>query len=122
MRRAAEQMMARLSAQPSDLVWLWREATKVLAPALPHWHRPCWYTLDPASLLMTSHFHEGLAEFPREWLASEYYDDDVKPNRGRGAVAGGDLDAARSHRRPAGGQPALAPEHDNGRRPRAHRP
>lgn len=29
-------------------------------------------TLDPASLLMTSHFHLGLAEFTQEWMAAEY--------------------------------------------------
>ena len=33
--------------------------------------------MDPASLLVTSHFHHGLAEFPQEWLAAEYYEDDV---------------------------------------------
>jgi len=38
---------------------------------------PCWYTLDPASLLITSHYHDGLDEFPAEWLAQEYYGDDV---------------------------------------------
>jgi DNA-binding CsgD family transcriptional regulator len=76
MQRAAEKI-ASLCAQPSDLVSLWREATEVLVTAVPHWGTPCWYTLDPASLLMTSHFHDGLEEFPREWLASEYYDEDV---------------------------------------------
>jgi len=76
MRRAADKI-ARLCAQPSDLVSLWQEATEVLASAVPYWQTPCWYTLDPASLLMTSHFHDGLDEFPREWLASEYYDEDV---------------------------------------------
>jgi hypothetical protein len=37
----------------------------------------CCYTLDPASLLITSHFQAGLAEFPVEWLGAEYYGDDV---------------------------------------------
>lgn len=76
MQRAAEKI-ARLCTQPRDLVSLWREATEVLATAVPHWWTPCWYTLDPASLLMTSHFHEGLDEFPQHWLASEYYDEGV---------------------------------------------
>ncbi len=76
MRRAADKI-TRLCAQPRDLVALWREATQVLATAVPYWQTPCWYTLDPASLLLTSHFHEGLDEFPRQWLASEYYDQDV---------------------------------------------
>ena len=44
----------------------------MLADAVPHYWAPCWYTLDPASLLITSHFQEGLPEFPAEWLAHEY--------------------------------------------------
>ena len=38
---------------------------------------PCWYSLDPASALMTSHFHEQMAEFPQEWLEQEYVEDDL---------------------------------------------
>ena len=38
---------------------------------------PCWFTLDPASLLATSHFQEGLPEVPAEFLAHEYLGDDV---------------------------------------------
>lgn len=75
-RRAADKI-TRLCAEPRDLVSLWQSATEVLADAVPHYWTPCYYTLDPASLLMTSHFHHGLAEFPGEWLVSEYYADDV---------------------------------------------
>jgi DNA-binding CsgD family transcriptional regulator len=38
---------------------------------------PCWFTLDPASLLVTSHYQDGLPELPPDWLAQEYYEDDV---------------------------------------------
>jgi DNA-binding CsgD family transcriptional regulator len=69
--------VARLSAEPTDLVTLWQCVTEVLERAVPHYWTPCWYTMDPASMLVTSHFHHGLAEFPREWLAAEYYADDV---------------------------------------------
>ncbi|WP_151082501.1 LuxR C-terminal-related transcriptional regulator [Nocardioides cynanchi] len=69
--------IARLSGEPRDLVGYWRECTGVIASVIPHYWTPCWYTLDPASLLATSHFHEGMPEFPPEWLAHEYYDDDV---------------------------------------------
>jgi DNA-binding CsgD family transcriptional regulator len=55
----------------------WRECTDVVGSVIPHFWTPCWYTLDPASLLATSHFHEGMLEFPPEWLANEYYGDDV---------------------------------------------
>lgn len=51
--------------------------TEVLTEAIPHYWTPCCYTLDPASLLITSHFHDGLAEFPAEWLQQEYDSQDV---------------------------------------------
>ena len=55
----------------------WTEAAGVLAPAVPHWLSPCWYTLDPASLLMTSHFSPDVPELPRASLEHEYLADDV---------------------------------------------
>jgi DNA-binding CsgD family transcriptional regulator len=74
--RAADKI-ARLSAEARDLVAFWQESTEVLGTVVPYYWTPCWYTLDPASLLITSHFHDGMPEFPPEWLDSEYYDDDV---------------------------------------------
>ncbi len=76
MQRGAEKI-TRLCAEPRDLVSLWQETTEVLQRVVPHYWTPCFYTLDPNSLLMTSHFHLGLDEFPAEWLAAEYYTDDV---------------------------------------------
>jgi DNA-binding CsgD family transcriptional regulator len=73
----ARDRIAELAGRGHDLVTFWREATEVLVRAVPHYWTPCWYTLDPASLLVTSHFHEGLDELPPEWLAHEYYEDDV---------------------------------------------
>lgn len=69
--------IAALVRQPTDLVSLWRTATGVIAKVVPHYSKPCWYTVDPASLLITSHVQEGLAQFPAEWLAGEYYNEDV---------------------------------------------
>jgi DNA-binding CsgD family transcriptional regulator len=69
--------LTRLAGQSNDLVSFWREATTVLTTAVPHGWAPCWYTMDPASLLITSHFQDGMAEFPSEWLSYEYYEDDV---------------------------------------------
>jgi DNA-binding CsgD family transcriptional regulator len=74
--RAAERIIE-LAARPVDLVTLWRDTTEVLAEAVPFYWTPCWYALDPASLLITSHYHDGLDEFPADWLANEYYQDDV---------------------------------------------
>ena len=69
--------IARLSDEAANLVSFWQASTEVLADIVPYYWTPCWYTLDPASLLITSHFHDGLAEFPAEWLVEEYYGDDV---------------------------------------------
>jgi DNA-binding CsgD family transcriptional regulator len=76
-RERARDRIAELAGRGDDLVTLWQEATAVLVRTVPHYWTPCWYTLDPSSLLVTSHFHEGLDELPPEWLAHEYYEDDV---------------------------------------------
>jgi DNA-binding CsgD family transcriptional regulator len=69
--------VARLASQPGDLVTFWQSSAEVIAGVVPYYWTPCWYTLDPASLLITSHFHDGMPQFPAEWLAEEYYADDV---------------------------------------------
>lgn len=76
MQRAGDKI-ARLAGHGLDLVSFWRESTEVLARAVPHYWAPCWFTLDPASLLVTSHFDESIPELPAQWLIHEYYDDDV---------------------------------------------
>jgi DNA-binding CsgD family transcriptional regulator len=75
-KELGRQRIARLAGQGLDLVTFWRECSEAIAPAVPHYLAPCWFTLDPASLLVTSHFEEGLPEIPHEWLAQEYYGDD----------------------------------------------
>lgn len=76
-RERARDRIAELSRRGYDLVTFWRECTEILEVAVPHYDQPCWYTLDPASLLITSHYHAGLPEFPPEMLQHEYYGDDV---------------------------------------------
>lgn len=76
-RELAVDKIIRLAGQPSDLVSLWRAASDVIARVIPHFWTPCWYSLDPASLLVTSHYHDGLPKFPTEWLIDEYYRDGV---------------------------------------------
>ena len=67
-----------LAGDGHDLVTLWSEATEILNPVLPTFQGPCWFTLDPASLLITSHFNPMLREeLPREMLEFEYYGEDV---------------------------------------------
>jgi hypothetical protein len=76
-RVRARDRIAELARRGHDLVAFWEECTEVLVPTVPHVDKPCWYTLDPASLLITSHYHDGLPEFPPEVLHHEYYGDDV---------------------------------------------
>ena len=65
-----------LSVLGMDLVSFWRECTPILERTVPHYLSPCWFTCDPATLLVTSHFQDGMLEIPGEWLAQEYYEDD----------------------------------------------
>jgi DNA-binding CsgD family transcriptional regulator len=76
-RQRAHDKLARAAGQGLDLVAFWRTCTPLLAEVVPHFHAPCWHTLDPASLLITSHFDEGIPEVPAEWLVAEYLEDDV---------------------------------------------
>ena len=74
--RAAKRI-AELRGRGLDLVTFWCEARDAIASAVPYYLTPCWFTLDPASLLVTSHYDHGmLSELPAEWLAHEYYEDD----------------------------------------------
>lgn len=68
--------IADLTTRGLDLVEFWRACTEAITPLVPHHLSPCWFTLDPASLLATSHHQEGIPEIPTEWLADEYYGDD----------------------------------------------
>jgi len=76
-KRRARDRISRLTRQGLDLVTFWEAASAALAPAVPHYLSPCWYTLDPASLLVTAHHQRGLLEIPSDWFVHEYYEDDV---------------------------------------------
>lgn len=76
MQRAQERIVG-LAGAGRDLVSLWRHASEILEPVVPHYGGACWYSLDPASLLITSHFNDEMPELPPEMLALEYYGDDV---------------------------------------------
>src|SRR5829696_2425099 len=77
-RERALNRIADLAGHGYDVVTLWSEVSEILTPALPNLTGPCWYTLDPASLLITSHFNPILREeLPREMLEFEYYGKDV---------------------------------------------
>jgi DNA-binding CsgD family transcriptional regulator len=76
-RERAVDRIADLAAHGHDVVTFWNEATAVMTPLVPHYMGPCWYTVDPASLLVTSHFNPAMPVLPAEWLELEYCADDV---------------------------------------------
>jgi DNA-binding CsgD family transcriptional regulator len=76
-RERAAAKIVKIAGAATDLASLWRASTDVLGGVVRHYWTPCWYTLDPASLLITSHYQYGLPEFPASWLADEYYGEDV---------------------------------------------
>ena len=49
----------------------------MIDPSLPNYGGACWFTLDPDSLLVTSHVNDTVPELPANWGALEYYEDDV---------------------------------------------
>jgi DNA-binding CsgD family transcriptional regulator len=99
--------VAWLATQGLDAVSFWDEATEPLARLVPHDFSPCWWTLDPASLLLTSHFNRQFPEVPPEWL-DIYCEEDVNRfedvARAKRPVAtlyeatGGDLRSSRWYR------------------------
>ncbi len=76
-KERVDERLSELAGRGLDLVTFWCEARDLLATVVPYYKTPCWFTLDPVSLLATSHYDHGvLGELPPEWLAHEYYDDD----------------------------------------------
>ena len=76
-RQRAVDRIARLASRHLDLATFWSACSEVIDPALPNYGGACWFTLDPDSLLVTSHVNETLPELPSNWGALEYYEDDV---------------------------------------------
>jgi DNA-binding CsgD family transcriptional regulator len=66
-----------LARRGLDVASFWRGCNEVLATAVPHYLAPCWFTFDPASLLVTSHYDPVIPEISAEFLAHEYLHDDV---------------------------------------------
>ena len=73
----AREKIGQLAGQGLDLPTFWQESAVALARVVPHYSTPCWWTLDPASLLVTSHYQTEIVELPPEMLAHEYFTDDV---------------------------------------------
>ena len=76
-RQRAVDRIAGLATKHLDLSAFWSECSEVIDPALPNYGGACWFTLDPDSLLVTSHVNGTMPELPPNWGALEYYEDDV---------------------------------------------
>ena len=76
-RERAAGRIRRLAGQGLDVAAFWRECNAVLATAVPHYLAPCWFTFDPVSLLITSHYDPVIPEISADFLVHEYGQDDV---------------------------------------------
>ena len=76
-KQRAVERIACLSQRGLDVVSFWRECTSVLSGALAFDWYPCWFTLDPTSLLITSHFNEDVDVLDPAVFHNEYVDDDI---------------------------------------------
>lgn len=76
-RQRAAARITQLARRGLDVAAFWRECNEVLSTVVPHYLAPCWFTFDPASLLITSHYDPVIPEISAEFLAHEYRDDDV---------------------------------------------
>lgn len=77
-KQQAKNKIIDLAGQGLDLVTFWQASDEVLTQLIPNYMGPCWFTLDPASLLVTSHYNANadMLHLPREWLVHEYGEDD----------------------------------------------
>ena len=112
-RERARDRIAELAGQGHDLVTFWRESTEAIAAAVPSYLTPCCFTMDPASLLVTSHYQDGLPEIPNEWLAEEYSGDDYNK---MADVARSERGVATLHEATAG-DPSRSPRYRTGMQP-----
>ncbi|MGW1540591.1 helix-turn-helix transcriptional regulator [Streptomyces sp. NPDC002309] len=67
-RRVVERI-SEAAAHSQDTETLWQSAADALSAAIPDLWDTCWHTVDPESLLITSHFRQGRAEVPESFLA-----------------------------------------------------
>lgn len=76
-RERAAGRIRQLAGRGLDVAAFWRECNQVLATAVPHYLAPCWFTFDPVSLLVTSHYDPVIPEISGDFLAHEYGQDDA---------------------------------------------
>ncbi len=105
-RERAAEHIASLARRGLDVRAFWDASADAVSTVVPHHLVPCWFTLDPASLLVTSHYDHGqIPELPPEWLAREYYEDDFHDLAG---VARSERGLSTLHEA-SGGDPSRSP-------------
>ena len=80
-RWAAEGERTGRGSGSAELVWpagstcspSGRSRPRCFGASIPHYMSPCWYTLDPASLLITSHYQRGRSRSSRRSASSYEY-------------------------------------------------
>lgn len=76
-RELAGDKLERLARDSTETVSFWREATDVLRGVIPFDFHPCWFTVDPSTMLITSHVNDGLGYTPKEIATAWYAEGDV---------------------------------------------
>lgn len=76
-RQRTLQSLRELASAGLDVESFWRAATCEIERVIEFDWRPCWFTLDPDSLVATSHFNEDIDELDAEVFTNEYVDEDV---------------------------------------------
>ncbi len=107
-RRAAERIEG-LSGAGLDVASFWRAATGELERGVAFDWRPCWFTLDPASLVLTSHLNEDVPVLDPAVFHNEYVEDDVNK---MADLATSGLDAS-TLERATGGDPRRSARYRN---------
>lgn len=102
-QQAAERILE-VSRRGLDVAALWRACDEAIRPVVPFMLRPCWFTLDPSSLIVTSHYDAAVPALPPEYLRYEYANDDPMNLQSIARSAAG---AATVHQR-TGGEPAVS--------------
>jgi DNA-binding CsgD family transcriptional regulator len=73
----AAERIEELCRRGLDVAALWRACDPVVHDIVRHMTRPCWFTMDPASLVVTSHFDAAIPSLPPEYLTHEYAAEDA---------------------------------------------
>lgn len=75
-RERAVARISSLAREGLDVATFWQAAGEEVGSVVPVDGGICWYTMDPASLLVTSHYNVEMPVLPHDFLATQYLEDD----------------------------------------------